>query len=46
MVEARALKAELCNTLAHDASSFVSQSLYVSAARIITEGASKPTGVR
>jgi uncharacterized sulfatase len=46
VVEARALKADICNTLAVDAGSFVSQSLYVSTARIIAEGASKPTGVR
>jgi uncharacterized sulfatase len=46
VVEARALKADICNALAVDAESFVSQSLYVSTARIIAEGASKPTGVR
>jgi uncharacterized sulfatase len=46
VIEARALKAELCDTLALGASSFVSQSLYVSSARIIAEGASQPTGVR
>jgi uncharacterized sulfatase len=46
VVEARALKAELCNVLAGESSSFVSQSLYFSSARIIADGASKPTGVR
>ena len=43
---ARRLKGELCMKLAEDASSFVSQSLYVSSARIIAQGANKPTGVR
>jgi uncharacterized sulfatase len=46
VVQARALKAELCGALARSAESFVSQSLYVSTARIIAEGAPKPTGVR
>lgn len=46
VVRARDLKAELCNTLAKDARSFVSQSLYVSSARIVAKGAPKPTGVR
>ena len=46
VVEARRLKAELCETLAVSAESFVSQSLYVSTARIIGKGAAKPTGVR
>jgi len=46
VIEARALKAELCRKLALGASSFVSQSLYVSTARIIAKGTSKPTGVR
>ncbi|MFP6639031.1 MAG: alkyl sulfatase dimerization domain-containing protein [Myxococcota bacterium] len=44
--EARALKADLCRTLAKSAGSFVSQSLYVSSARIIEEGSERPTGVR
>jgi uncharacterized sulfatase len=46
VVEARALKAELCNALALEAKSFVSQSLYVSSARIIEKGATQPTGLR
>jgi len=46
VAQARALKAELCGALAKSAESFVSQSLYVSTARIIAEGAPKPTGVR
>ena len=46
VVEARQLKAELCDALAIEAESFVSQSLYVSSARIIAKGASKPSGVR
>ena len=46
VVEARALKAELCNALAEVSSSFVSQSLFVSSARIIAKGAKKHTGVR
>lgn len=46
VVEARALKAKLCRTLAKSARSFVSQSLYVSSARIIDRGSEKPTGVR
>jgi uncharacterized sulfatase len=46
VVAARALKAQLCRTLAEGARSFVSQSLYVSSARIVEEGAAKPTGVR
>jgi len=46
VVEARGLKAEFCLQLAKEASSFVSQSLYVSSASIISGGASKPTGVR
>ena len=46
VVEARALKAELCRSLAEDAHSFVSQSLYVSSARIVEEGTELPTGVR
>jgi alkyl sulfatase BDS1-like metallo-beta-lactamase superfamily hydrolase len=44
--EARELKAELCMKLAEEASSFVSQSLYVSSGRIVSGGAPKPTGVR
>jgi alkyl sulfatase BDS1-like metallo-beta-lactamase superfamily hydrolase len=43
---ARALKAELCRTLAEDAHSFVSQSLYVSSAKLIDEGSPLPTGLR
>jgi uncharacterized sulfatase len=46
VVEARGLKAELCRVLGEQARSFVSQSLYVSSARIIEKGAKKPTGVR
>ena len=46
VVEARQLKSELCKILAVSAESFVSQSLYVSTARIIGKGAPKPTGVR
>jgi alkyl sulfatase BDS1-like metallo-beta-lactamase superfamily hydrolase len=46
LVDARALKAELCRVLAEDSPSFVSQSLYLSAARVIADGAPKPTGVR
>jgi uncharacterized sulfatase len=46
VVEARRLKAELCRSLAGETPSFVSQSLYVSASRIVEEGAPKPTGVR
>ncbi|MBW2446935.1 MAG: MBL fold metallo-hydrolase [Deltaproteobacteria bacterium] len=46
LVAARALKAELCRMLADDAHSFVSQSLYVSSARLIDEGSPLPTGVR
>jgi uncharacterized sulfatase len=46
VVEARRLKAELCRTLAGETPSFVSQSLYVSASRIVEEGAPKSTGVR
>jgi uncharacterized sulfatase len=46
VLEARQLKGELCNALAVQAQSFVSQSLYVSSARIIAKGARKPTGVR
>jgi len=46
VVEARRLKGELCLKLAENATSFVSQSLYVSSARIISEGAPKPTGIR
>lgn len=46
VVAARTLKAELCRTLADGARSFVSQSLYVSSARIVGRGAPKPTGVR
>ena len=47
VVAARALKAELCRSLAEDADSFVSQSLYVSSARIIESGGAElPTGVR
>ncbi len=46
VVEARQLKSELCKILAVAAESFVSQSLYVSTARIIGKGAPKPTGVR
>ncbi len=46
VVAARALKADLCRTLAEDARSFVSQSLYVSSAGIIEEGTPLPTGVR
>jgi uncharacterized sulfatase len=46
VLEARRLKAELCRELANATPSFVSQSLYVSASRIIEEGAPKPTGVR
>ena len=46
VVEARALKAELCNALAFETSSFVSQSLYASSSRILSEGAPLPTGVR
>jgi uncharacterized sulfatase len=46
VVEARALKAELCRTLGDAATSFVSQSLYISSAGIIAKGAPKPTGVR
>jgi alkyl sulfatase BDS1-like metallo-beta-lactamase superfamily hydrolase len=46
IVAARELKAEACTALAKDARSFVSQSLYVSSARIIAKGASKPSGVR
>ena len=44
--EARELKGELCMKLAEEASSFVSQSLYVSSGRIVAGGAPKPTGVR
>jgi uncharacterized sulfatase len=44
--EARELKGDLCMKLAEEASSFVSQSLYVSSGRIISRGAPKPTGVR
>lgn len=46
VVAARTFKAELCRTLAEDAHSFVSQSLYVSCARLIDEGSPLPTGVR
>jgi uncharacterized sulfatase len=46
VVAARKLKAELCRTLAEDVRSFVSQSLYVSSARLIEEGSELPTGVR
>jgi uncharacterized sulfatase len=46
VVEARRLKAELCRALAAGSPSFVSQSLYVSASRIIEQGAPNPTGVR
>jgi uncharacterized sulfatase len=46
LVEARRLKAELCRALGEDSPSFVSQSLYLSSARIIEDGAPKPTGVR
>jgi uncharacterized sulfatase len=46
ITEARRLKGELCLKLAEGASSFVSQSLYVSSARIISDGSPKPTGVR
>ena len=46
VVAARAIKAELCRTLAEDVRSFVSQSLYVSSASIIEDGPSLPTGVR
>ncbi|MDE0885788.1 MAG: alkyl sulfatase [Myxococcota bacterium] len=43
---ARRLKGVLCMKLAEEATSFVSQSLYVSSARIISKGTDKPTGVR
>lgn len=43
---ARALKSDLCMELARKADSFVSQSLYVSSARIIARGSPKPTGIR
>jgi len=46
LIEARALKAELCKALSDATPSFVSQSLYRSSARIIAKGAPKPTGVR
>jgi uncharacterized sulfatase len=46
LTEARALKADLCRTLADAAQSFVSQSLYRSSSEIIRGGAPKPTGVR
>ncbi len=46
IAEARALKGALCMKLAEDATSFVSQSLYVSSGRIVAEGTNKPTGVR
>ncbi|MCP5056981.1 MAG: MBL fold metallo-hydrolase [bacterium] len=46
LASARALKAELCNELADQTPSFVSRSLYLSAARIIAKGAPAPTGVR
>ena len=46
VAEARQLKGELCLKLAESATSFVSQSLYVSSARIIAEGSPKPTGIR
>ena len=44
--EARALKAELCRKLALTARSFVSQSLYVSSARLIGDGTDLETGLR
>ena len=44
--EAVRLVTEEGYTLAEAARSFVSQSLYVSSARIVGKGASKPTGVR
>ena len=40
------LKAEFRRELAAETESFVSQSLYMSAANIVEKGASKPTGVR
>lgn len=46
VVAARSLKAAFCRTLAEDARSFVSQSLYVSSASIIEAGTLLPTGVR
>ncbi len=46
VVAARKFKAELCRTLAEDVRSFVSQSLYVSSARLIEDGSLLPTGVR
>jgi uncharacterized sulfatase len=46
VVEARQLKAECCRALAASTPSFVSQSLYLSAANIVESGAPKPTGVR
>jgi len=46
VIKAKSLKAEFCRELAGQAASFVSQSLYISAADIIEKGAPKPTGVR
>ncbi|MAI79153.1 MAG: alkyl sulfatase [Deltaproteobacteria bacterium] len=44
--EARALKAILCRELAKSSRSFVSQSLYVSSARLIGKGTDRKTGLR
>ena len=46
VVAARELKAELCRELAKTARSFVSQSLYVSSARLIQDGTDLKTGLR
>ena len=46
VVEARLLKARICRTLAEEAPSFVSQSLYISSGRILKRGAPHPTGIR
>ncbi|MAI26304.1 MAG: alkyl sulfatase [Spirochaeta sp.] len=46
VVEARALKAALCEKLALGARSFVSQSLYVSSGQIIGKGTDLDTGLR
>ena len=46
VVAARELKSELCRELAKTARSFVSQSLYVSSARLIEDGTDLKTGLR